>query len=183
MNPPLKVRGKYKRLTVKEKLELLQCIDSGKTVSSVAEKYGIGQTTVFNIRNDRSSIEKFASDNPEAIKTAKRTTNKSQFHDLDDTLYGWFTDQISKQEVVTQISLRKKASSLYMKMYPGNDTRSAKKKYNVSRTWIWKFKLKYGIKSRPVCVKPPTMKGIIIPDKYKLIRRDNKCFVDVLYQN
>ena len=53
---------KHKRvtLTIEQKLDILKKLDQGSTMSSIASEFGVGKSTVFDIKNSREKIIKFA---------------------------------------------------------------------------------------------------------------------------
>ena len=47
-------------LTIEQKLDILKKLDQGSTMSSIATEFGVGKSTVFDIKNSREKIIKFA---------------------------------------------------------------------------------------------------------------------------
>ena len=47
-------------LTIEQKLDILKKLDQGSTKSSVATEFGVGKSTLFDTKNSREKIIKFA---------------------------------------------------------------------------------------------------------------------------
>ena len=59
-----KVVAKCKRntLSIETKLQILMRIEQGSTLSLLATEYGTGKSTIFNIKQSREKIMKFATE-------------------------------------------------------------------------------------------------------------------------
>ena len=47
-------------LTIEQKLDILKKLNQGSTMSSIATEFGVGKSTVFDIKNSREKIIEFA---------------------------------------------------------------------------------------------------------------------------
>ncbi len=47
-------------ITIEKKLDILKKIDQGLSLAAVAQEFGLGKSTVSDIKRDRKKIEKFA---------------------------------------------------------------------------------------------------------------------------
>ncbi len=47
-------------ITIEKKLYVLKKIDQGVSLAAVAQEFGLGKSTVSDIKRDRKKIEKFA---------------------------------------------------------------------------------------------------------------------------
>ena len=53
-------KSKRVTLTIEQKLDILKKLDQGSTMSSIVTKFGVGKSTVFDIKNSREKMIKFA---------------------------------------------------------------------------------------------------------------------------
>lgn len=54
-------KRKHKTLTLKEKCDILQSLDEGKTIRQVAEKFHVPKSTICDIKKNKEKIKQFIS--------------------------------------------------------------------------------------------------------------------------
>ena len=107
------VKRKKVVLTLEEKLDVLQLLEKGTSYTLVAEKYGIGRSTVADIKKSKSkllSYKKKTLDMGRLKATEERKAMKlGTFEKLDEALYIWFRQQREKNIPVSGSLLQEKA--------------------------------------------------------------------------
>ena len=87
-------------------LEIIDLLQKGVSYSSVADKYGIGQSTIADIKKNEGKLRSFKQRMTEmGLKDVKATckTMKVGAHEkLDKALYIWFWQQREKDFYVLQ---------------------------------------------------------------------------------
>jgi len=152
----------HKTLTLGEKQEILNDLKSGVSGKSLAEKYGVGTSTISDIKTNRDKIMGYVCSlsvtvHPilTAIKSSrylakcistpkrKRTLRNPEYAEMEAELYKWFLSQRERHANVTTNILREKALQIYAKH--SNDN-----KFIASKGWIARFKERYGIRQLKV---------------------------------
>uniref|UniRef100_A0A2I3GC45 JRK like n=1 Tax=Nomascus leucogenys TaxID=61853 RepID=A0A2I3GC45_NOMLE len=91
--------GKRKRvvLTIKDKLDIIKKLEDGGSSKQLAVIYGIGETTVRDIRKNKEKIITYASSSDSTSLLAKRKSMKpSMYEELDRAMLEWFNQQRAK---------------------------------------------------------------------------------------
>ena len=85
------VKRKHVSLTILQKVELLNKLESGCSVKLLATEFGVGEWTVYNIKKNKEKILSFytSSDSNVGI-SEKKTIRATKCEDLDKVLYEWF---------------------------------------------------------------------------------------------
>ena len=106
---------KRKVLSVEDKLEVLKLIDNGTSYSTITRKYGIGKSTVGDIKKNRIKLEQFKKKTVEmGMKTVNIKAMKFGEHkELDESLYNWFRQQRELNHSVSGAILQEKARMLF----------------------------------------------------------------------
>ena len=123
--PP--VKWKKVVLTLENKLEIIDLLRKGTSYTVILEKYGIGRSTITDIKNNEAKLNLFKEKMTEM--GIKGITTKSMkigaFEKLGEALYIWFRQQRERfrqqREKYVPISgsvLTEKAKVLYGRLYP-----------------------------------------------------------------
>lgn len=97
---PLQKSSKYnsskatrnsKTLTFKEKYDIIQQFEAGKTVAAIRQVYGIGRTTIYDFVKQKSKIYEFLAKSNENHQ--RRTFKKSKFPEVEKRLVQWCNSQ------------------------------------------------------------------------------------------
>ena len=76
----------------------------------IAERYGIGNSTVSDIRRNREKIEKFGRDVTEmGMKKKVKTMKLGADKNMEEALYVWFKQKRMEEVAVSGPMLREKA--------------------------------------------------------------------------
>ncbi len=93
--PPAKRARKV--ISLSDKLRILERLEAGETASKLAKEYGIGNSTLTDIKKAKEKIRRFAADQESAKSLAKRcivrTCNDADHNKM---LLIWFKQERSK---------------------------------------------------------------------------------------
>ncbi|MGH0122708.1 UNVERIFIED_CONTAM: hypothetical protein FKN15_006800 [Acipenser sinensis] len=84
--------GKRKRvvLTIEKKLEILSLLEKEVTREKLAQDFGIGKSTVTDIKTSASEIKKLASGAESFYGCKRKVLRHAQDDKLDKVVYTWF---------------------------------------------------------------------------------------------
>lgn len=137
-----KMKTKRLRLTVRQRLDILEQYEKGADVNMLAVKYGTDDLGIMTVLDSKERLQKFASN---FVDYAVRVNMKRpKFEKLDYALHEWFQSQRESGVHITNKMLRKKALALHKSLY----NKKEKKSYFIaSMCWIKNFKRRFGIPS------------------------------------
>ncbi|XP_054013730.1 tigger transposable element-derived protein 2-like isoform X1 [Hylaeus anthracinus] len=124
-------------LSVEQRLEIMQQLDSGAAITRVAAKYDVHPATVRRIRRNAGAVCQLVE---QGVETRRRKNlRKPANEELDTRLYAWFLEQRTLGDRITDLILLEKAIELN-KEFGGPST------FKASRGWLWNFKNRHGIR-------------------------------------
>jgi hypothetical protein len=82
---------KVKRLTVRDKLVILDRLDRGERVCEIAKTAKLSQAVVSRIKKDRDKLRQIQKDNSPLLQSTHNLF-KSKYPQLDQTVYDWFVE-------------------------------------------------------------------------------------------
>lgn len=134
--------GKRKRvvLSIDQKIEVLKLIDKGTSYTIIMEKFGIGRSTVANIKKKRSSLMDFRRQMKEmgTVRTVK-TMKLSEDPKLDQAVLVWFKQKRAEGIPISGGLLCEKAVELSKILRPESN-------FKASSGWRWRFCQRHGIR-------------------------------------
>nr|XP_020009435.1 jerky protein [Castor canadensis] len=135
-----KKKRKHLSLSIAQKVELLQKLDAGLSVKHLTEEYGVGTTTVYDLKKQKDKLLKFYSDsdNQELMKNRK-TLHRAKNEDLDRVLIEWIRQRRSKDMPLTGLLVMKQARIYHEEL-------NIESECEYSEGWLQKFKKRHGIK-------------------------------------
>lgn len=146
---PMTTSNKKKRkhlcLSIAQKVKLLEKLDKGVSVKRLTEEYGVGMTTIYDLKKQKDKLLKFyaESDEPKLMKTRK-TLHKAKNEDLDRVLKEWIRQRRSEHMPLNGMLIMKQA-----KIY--HDELKIEGNCEYSTGWLQKFKKRHGIKFLKLC--------------------------------
>ena len=82
-------------LTLEERVNVLQLLDSSRSSRVIASKFGVGRTQIKNVAKRKLEIiDEYETGNPET-KRVKRTV--VSYDKIDDLCHHWFLEATSRQ--------------------------------------------------------------------------------------
>ncbi|KAJ8798127.1 hypothetical protein J1605_001618 [Eschrichtius robustus] len=131
--------GKRKRvvLTIKDKLDIIKKLEDGGSSKQLAVIYGIGETTVRDIRKNKEKIITYASSSDSTSLLAKRKSMKpSMYEELDRAMLEWFNQQRAKGNPVSGPICAKRAEFFFYALgMDGDFNPSADALYETAMAW------------------------------------------------
>jgi hypothetical protein len=112
----------------------------GYSTHQVAEKFGVGRSTVFDIMKQQDKILKFVTDG-ETDCSSRKSMRPPRHEALDRSLYMWFTHERSNGTPVSGPLLMEKARLLYKSLHPESES-----DFKASSGWLQCFKERHGIR-------------------------------------
>ena len=129
-----KSTGKRKRvvLSIDEKMEILKLIDKDVSYSIIMDKYGIGRSTVSDIKKNKDSIMAFKRQAAEMGMVKKAKSMKiGKDEGLDQAVFVWFNQKRAEGVPISGSILCEKAVQLSGLL--GNSN------FKASSGWRWRF--------------------------------------------
>ena len=80
-----------KRLTVRDKLIILDRLDIGERQCEIVKTMNLSKAVVSRIKKDREKLRKIQKDNSTLLQSTY-TVFKSKYPQLDQAVYDWFVD-------------------------------------------------------------------------------------------
>ncbi|XP_042874006.1 uncharacterized protein LOC122254403 [Penaeus japonicus] len=132
-------KRKHKTISMLEKVELLQKLESGTSVRSLCEVYGISSSTVYDLKKQKEQIFSYFADNVSQKSLEKRKSlRRGKSTELDTALLRWFKQRRVEGVCVTGEMLMEQARVLHREL-------SLDHTCEYSQGWLHRFKGRYGI--------------------------------------
>ncbi|XP_049634517.1 jerky protein homolog-like [Suncus etruscus] len=134
--------GKRKRvvLTIKDKLDILRQLEAGGSSRQLAGAYGIGETTVRDIRKNKERLLRYASGSDSAGLLARRKSMKpSMYEALDRAMLQWFRQQRARGQPVSGPLCAKRAEFFFYALGLDGD-------FHPSAGWLTRFKQRHSLR-------------------------------------
>jgi hypothetical protein len=126
-------------LTIQQKVDVLRKIDHGVSVSQLCWVYGVGQSTIHDIKVQKNQIFQFVAESDSMAGISKRKTLCGpNIIDLDKVVYEWFHQCRSEGIPISGPMLMEKAKSYHEELKTEGDC-------DYSTGWLQKFKNRHGI--------------------------------------
>ncbi|KAL2085001.1 hypothetical protein ACEWY4_020519 [Coilia grayii] len=116
----MSMKRKRTPLTIKQKSEILQCLDRGEKASKIAQEYNIGKATVSDFKKARPAIKKFINQNHTSNALKRKSMKPAHDEQLDQAVFLWFSQQREKGVPVSGPMLQEKATSLHERIHRTN---------------------------------------------------------------
>ena len=136
-------KGKRKRvvLTLDQKLEILKLLKKSVSYSIICDKFGIGRSTVGDIKKNREKILQFKKDTVEmGMRRDQKTMKLGGNAKLDKALYVWFSQKRVEGVPVSGPMLCEKARVLHKEL-------DIEGPFVASEGWKWRFCKRHGIRN------------------------------------
>ena len=139
-------KRKHVTLSIGEKLTVLKKIAGGASLASIAKEYGIGKTTVSDIKKNEEKLKKFASgtESFSVDRKSRKIMHLVNDDELDQAFFLWFVQKRSQNIPVSGPLLTKKALQLHALLHV-NDMESAPE-FKASQGWLWRFCNRHAIR-------------------------------------
>ena len=161
-----KTTGKRRRvvLSIYDEIEILKLIDKNVSYSIIMDKYGIGRSTVSDIKKNKESIMAFKSQATEMGMVKKAKSMKiGKDEKLDQALFVWFKQKRTEGAPISGSILCEKAVQLSGLL--GNSN------FKASSGWRWRFCKRHGIRELLYKVKNSLQTKMLLISSFQNLRK------------
>lgn len=139
-----RVKRKRVVLSISDKLDILTMLDKSISYSVICEKYGIGRSTVGDVKKNRDKLTKFRSDMVSmGMSRDAKVMKLGDDQRLDQAVYIWFKQKRMEGVPISGPMLCEKALEL-------NKCLNGESKFSASEGWKWRFCKRHGIRNLSV---------------------------------
>ncbi|KFM64756.1 Jerky protein, partial [Stegodyphus mimosarum] len=132
-------KRKHVSMSIKQKVELLQKMDKGVSVSKLCKEYGIGKSTVYDIKKKKKELFEFLVDsNTPLAMNNRKIFRYAKSDDHDKVMIEWVRQRRSEGVSLTGPMLMAQAKIFHEEM-------NLKTECTYSTGWLTKFKNRHGI--------------------------------------
>jgi len=89
------LKRKRNCLSIDDKLNIIKELESGQSYTLIQEKYGIGKSTISDIKSKKNQLKEYATSNDGKSTHAKKLKSGTDSL-IDDAVYLWFSQQREK---------------------------------------------------------------------------------------
>lgn len=129
---------KYKRLTVNEKLKVIDRLEKGESTSKLAAEFGIGETTVRDIKKHKETLIKFSS-RCDKLSLKRKSMKTSSYENLDEAMLQWFNQKRAESVPISGPMCAEQAKYFHNAL-------GLEGEFKASSGWLTRFKNRYGIR-------------------------------------
>ena len=130
-------------LSLDQKLEVLKLIDTSTSYTIICEKFGIGRSTVSDIKKNRDKLLTFSKELKEmGTKRKVKVMKLGDDPELDKAVYIWFRQKRMEGIPISGPMLCEKAIDLYKTLH--KDAKESD--FVASEGWKWRFCQRHGIR-------------------------------------
>ncbi|XP_043591761.1 tigger transposable element-derived protein 2-like [Bombus pyrosoma] len=144
-----------KTLTIEQRYEILQMLESGQNRRKITRKYGVSRPIVACIYAERMLIKRHFETNPVYTDPFARHISSSRSAEFERALYLWCKRCMKNNIEITGVEIQKKALEL-------NDKLKGESHFKASKGWLQSFRNRCGIsrtdvkRDFPIPTKPAT---------------------------
>lgn len=131
-------------MSIADKIKILNAIDAGETIATIARRFSVNESTVRTIRDNREKIRSTSVTLGKHASSVKVVRNEV-LEKMEEMLMIWMQDLIHKRIPMSTAAIRTKAVSFYD--YLNNLKYEKNEKFNASKGWFEKFKSRYSLHS------------------------------------
>lgn len=151
----IKMSGKRKRLSLKEKVDVINFCEQEKlSARQAAIKLELGKTLVSNILRDKDSILLEYEKNGDV--DSKRKFPKTESSVIDEVVYTWFCQLRAKNMPVSGPLIQEKALQVAKIENFEN--------FSASNGWLEKFRIRHGITFKSICGESKSVDTSVVKD-------------------
>jgi Trp operon repressor len=143
-----RIKRKHVTLTIINKLKVIEQLESGVSGRKIAEKFGIGQQTVSDIKKQKESIKTFALKfdvaSDKSSVSNRQTLKKPKEVLLEEAVLMWYSQQRSSGVGVRGVEIKATAEKFAKHLKLNN--------FTCSSGWLWRFRQRHSITKRKIGV-------------------------------
>lgn len=88
-------KRKHITLNLQQKYEIINRIEAGECARSIAVEYGVGTSTISDIRKNKEKIIEFIV-SMDSGPDSKKTIKPSRYPEMEKALYTWFLQETTR---------------------------------------------------------------------------------------
>lgn len=139
------VKRKHQSLSLLDKIELLKKLDCGVPVPQVCKIYGIGSSTLYDIKKKREKIKQFVTDCDSMKQINNRKTMKAgKSTELDRVLVEWYRKCRNEGLKLTGNMIMEKAKVFHKELKIEGER-------DYGKGWLQRFKKRHGMLTAKMC--------------------------------
>ncbi|GBN11944.1 Jerky [Araneus ventricosus] len=140
-----RTKRKHATLSIKDKVNLTKKLESGTAVAKLCEEYGLGKSTIYDIKKQKKELFEFFadSDTPMAMGERKIICHAKN-DDQDRVMIEWVRQRRSEGVPLSGPLLMEQAKIFHRSMNLTTD-------YSYTTGWLTKFKKRHGIRQLKIC--------------------------------
>lgn len=132
------VKRAHKTLIIDQKLELLDQIGK-KSYTVLCEEYGIGRSTISDIKKMESSLQRYKRKMKDmGVKRPAKVMKLGKDEELETALYLWFKQKREEGIPITGAILQAKAREMHKRLSEAQGD-GAVQEFTASSGWMWRF--------------------------------------------
>ncbi|XP_069678783.1 tigger transposable element-derived protein 7-like [Periplaneta americana] len=124
-------------LSIADKLEIISRLEAGASVAAVAGEYGLGLTTVKDLRRNKDRLRQFANTYDAGGVSARKTLKLPTDTNLEVAVYRWYIQQRATGVAVRGVDIQAAAERLAKQLKIPN--------FSASCGWLWRFRNRHSI--------------------------------------
>lgn len=140
-NKSTKITKKRQVLNIGDKVKIINPLESGEKVAAVGRKFGISESSVQTIRDNKEKILKSAADLGSHAHLSKVVRNPNIVK-MEEMLMLWIQDLVYKKIPIDTRSIRLQASEFYSFL---EEKSSTEDDFSASTGWIEKFENRFSL--------------------------------------
>ena len=140
---PVKKDSKRNRnvMNLADKLKILNLIQNGNKIASIARKFDVNESTIRSIRNNEKKIPDSVSNLGSHAKNIK-IIRRNNMEKMEEMLMIWIQDLIHKKIPVTTAAIRDQATVFHTYLSEKHGTDGP---FNASKGWFERFKTRFSL--------------------------------------
>ncbi|XP_047502898.1 uncharacterized protein LOC125048295 [Penaeus chinensis] len=127
-------------LSIAEKADLIRRLHSGESQRQLALEYGIGTSTVSDVKKHEVEILKYVETNGDFVAMTRRKLESGAKADVEEAVFEWLLQEVrcGRELAGTEVMARARAEHQRLR---GNDD------FRASTGWLERFKRRYNIRA------------------------------------
>ena len=137
-------RGKHVSLTIQQKLDILDEMEEGVKLKDIAAKYGVGTSTVYDIKKAKAKLQEYQSKVSVVEGTAnfskRRRLVSGRENTIEESVLDWYQQQQRVGVRIRGVELQEAAERFAKRLNVEG--------FKASSGWLFRFRNRHGLASR-----------------------------------
>ncbi|GBM10265.1 Tigger transposable element-derived protein 2 [Araneus ventricosus] len=138
-------KRKHVNLSIRDKVNLIKKLESGTAVAKLCEEYGLGKSTIYDIKRQKKNLFEFFADlDTPMTMGARKIIRHAKNDDYDRVMIEWVRQRRSEGVPLSGPLLTEQAKIFHRSMNLTTDS-------SYTPRWITKFKKRHDIRQLKIC--------------------------------